>query len=267
MPPTSNSHEEAEHRQDTDELSQRDSTNHVDATSTNGLSWLWNNENLTTILTAIILTVIIRIFVAEARWIPSESMVPTLAVGDRLVVEKVSYRFRSPQRGDIVVFIPPEHVGTEDAFIKRIVGMPGDLIEIRLDEGVYVNGELLPENYTAEPPKLSGSYPGDLTVLGDLRFFPIAEGESRSDPIVVPPDRFFVMGDNRNNSQDSHVWGFLPRENIIGRTFVRFWPLNRLHYFPQVDYTPFSASDLPESNANAAVEFLPARAPLAIVEP
>ncbi|WP_017328078.1 signal peptidase I [Synechococcus sp. PCC 7336] len=242
MPSDPNPNGDAERHSTATDLPQQKPSSSRSESSQGPSNTLWNNENLTTILTAVVLTVVIRFFVAEARWIPSESMVPTLEIGDRLVVEKISYRFREPQRGDIVVFIPPEHVGTQDAFIKRVVGIPGDRLEIRLNEGLYVNGELLPETYTAEPPKLNGSYPEDLTVLGDLRGFPLGRGANRSDPIVVPPDRFFVMGDNRNNSQDSHIWGFLPKENIIGRTFVRFWPLNRLHYFPRVDYNSFSVS-------------------------
>ncbi|MEO0801746.1 MAG: signal peptidase I, partial [Cyanobacteria bacterium J06642_2] len=104
-----------------------------------------------TVAFALVLAFGIRTFIAEARWIPTESMVPTLAVGDRLVVEKISYRFGEPQRGDIVVFYPPR-TERKDAYIKRLIGVPGDRIEIRLNEGVYINGELLDESYTEGLP-------------------------------------------------------------------------------------------------------------------
>ena len=200
------------------------------------LRWVLTNDITSTLLAALVLTFVIRTFIAEPRWIPSESMLPTLEVGDRLVVEKLSYRFGNPQRGDIVVFIPPDHLQTDDAFIKRVVGLPGDTIEIRLDDGIYVDGERLDESYVYALPTRGISYPSNITILGELREYPLNGESSFNAPIVVPDDHYFVLGDNRNNSQDSHVWGFLPRENIIGRTFVRFWPFNRFHHFSVLQY-------------------------------
>jgi signal peptidase I len=143
--------------------------------------------------------------VAEARFIPSESMLPTLEVGDRLIVEKVTYRLHAPERGDIVVFDPPPRSGFDrgNAFIKRIVGLPGETIAVR--EGkVTINGQVLDEQYVMEPPTYE------------------------MDPLTIPAGNVFVMGDNRNNSADSHVWGALPISNIIGRSAVRFWPPVRI---------------------------------------
>lgn len=171
---------------------------------------LWQNQrsNVQTVAIALLLSICIRWFVAEPRFIPSDSMVPTLAVGDRLVIEKVSYRFSHPHPGDIVVFYPPAILqeyfgfGDDQAFIKRVIGAPGD--RIRIEDGtVYVNDQPLAEPYIAAPPNY------------------------RLLPVQVPPDAYFVMGDNRNNSNDSHVWGFLPEKNIIGRAIFRFWPLDR----------------------------------------
>jgi signal peptidase I len=211
--------------------------------------WLrGQQENIITILLAVAFTIVIRAFVAEARWIPSESMVPSLLVGDRLMVEKVSYRFGEPHRGEIVVFVPPDYLGTKDAYIKRLIGLPGDTIEVRLEEGVFVNGQRLQEPYVADLPNASGYPFGDLLTLGDIPQYPLDE-QSPNAPIVVPPGHYFMMGDNRNNSQDSHVWGFLPRENIIGRTFVRFWPLNRMKYFPEMQYPNVSGSNQPEQTS------------------
>jgi len=170
--------------------------------------WRSQRENLQFLVIALALALVIRFFVAEPRFIPSDSMVPTLAVGDRLVVEKVSYRFRPPAYGDIVVFHPPailEELGYREnqAFIKRVIGEPGQTVEVRSGQ-VIVDGEPLQENYIAAPPNYT------------------------LPSIKVPADAYFVMGDNRNNSNDSHIWGFLPEENIIGRAVFRFYPFNRI---------------------------------------
>ncbi|HEY9622177.1 MAG TPA: signal peptidase I [Crinalium sp.] len=164
-------------------------------------------EGLKTIGLSIILALGIRHFVAEARYIPSESMLPTLEVNDRLIVEKVSYHFHTPERGDIIVFWPTQRLKQEnpslkDAFIKRVIGLPGDKVEVR-DGKVFVNGQPLSENYIA------------------------AEPEYQWGPEVVPANSYLVLGDNRNNSYDSHFWGYVPRENIIGRAVIRFWPPGR----------------------------------------
>lgn len=164
-------------------------------------------ENLQILAIALVLAIVIRLFIAEPRYIPSDSMVPTLEIGDRLVVEKVSYDLHSPRTGDIVVFDPPPLLqeygyAPDKAFIKRIIGQPGDMVQVQ--EGVvYLNGQPLSESYIAEPPNYE------------------------MPPVQVPADRYFVMGDNRNNSNDSHIWGFLPRQNIIGRAVFRFFPIDR----------------------------------------
>jgi len=163
-------------------------------------------EGLKTVALSAILAFGIRTFVAEARYIPSGSMLPTLQINDRLIIDKVSYHFTQPDRGDIVVFQPTEELRQQnfkDAFIKRIIGLPGDTVEVK-DDTVFVNGEALSENYLQDYP------------------------DYQWGPETVPEDQYLVLGDNRNNSYDSHYWGFVPRGNIIGRAVVRFWPLNRL---------------------------------------
>lgn len=171
-------------------------------------TWRGWQENFTLIAIALVLALLIRTFIAEPRYIPSESMVPTLYEGDRLVVEKVSYHFHPPTTGDIVVFQPPVELQKrgypkDQAFIKRVIAVPGETVSVANGK-VYLNGQPLTEDYIAEPP----SQP-----------FP---------PVKVPSDQFFVMGDNRNNSNDSRYWGFLPQENIIGRAVFRFWPPERV---------------------------------------
>lgn len=187
-------------------------------------------ELFETVAVALLLAIFIRATVAEARFIPSGSMLPTLQIGDRLIVEKLSYYFQDPQRGDIVVFYPPSP-GTpemdmggrvlrwlgftrEAAFIKRVVGMPGDKLEIRAGQ-VYINDQPLAEPYTmanSEEEKGLGFGSG---IMDDL------------EAQTIPPKSYFMMGDNRDNSRDSRFWGTLPRENVIGRSFLRFWPVAR----------------------------------------
>lgn len=185
--------------------------------------WQSQRENVLTLLLALLLAFGIRTFVAEARWIPSDSMLPTLEEGDRLVVEKVSYRFSSPKRGDIIVFNPPAKLNFDGAYIKRVIGLPGDRMRI-VDGETFINGIPLQEDYIYAPPDYS--CPGDR--CPGVRV--------QGSDFVVPPGSYFVMGDNRNDSQDSHVWGFLPEENIIGNTIFRFWPPNRLHFFATQEY-------------------------------
>nr|MDF0365428.1 signal peptidase I [Nodosilinea sp. TSF1-S3] len=164
-------------------------------------------EGLQTIGLSVVLALGIRHFVAEARYIPSGSMEPTLQINDRLVIEKVSYYLNPPEHGDIVVFWPPDSLTApgqrRDAFIKRIVGLPGDVVEVR-DGEVIRNGEVLSEPYIKAPP------------------------DYQWGPEEVPDASYLVLGDNRNSSYDSHSWGFVPADNIIGRAVVRFWPPDRL---------------------------------------
>lgn len=215
------------------------------------------------LLLSITLAFGIRHFVAEARFIPSGSMLPTLEIDDRLIVEKMTYRFRDPKRGDIVVFHPTDCAvkgqlingnaasaaensadpvaerqrlierAKRDAFIKRIVGLPGETVEVR-DGHVYIDGQRLVETYIDEAPNYT------------------------LEPTVVPEDSYLVLGDNRNNSYDGHMWGFLPREEFIGRATVRIWPLDRLGALNEEplfsfdeqaasEATPINASDPGES--------------------
>lgn len=170
--------------------------------------WQQFKENARVIILALILAILIRTFIAEPRYIPSDSMLPTLEQGDRLVVEKISRYFHPPNQGDIVVFQPPlqlqiQGYGKDQVFIKRAIGEPGHRVAV-LNGIVYLDDRPLKEDYIAEAPNY------------------------QLKPIEVPEGMLFMMGDNRNNSNDSHIWGFLPKENIVGRAVFRFWPLNRI---------------------------------------
>ena len=165
-------------------------------------------ENLRILAIALAIAIVLRIFVAEPRFIPSDSMEPTLHVGDRLLVEKVSYHLRAPQAGDIIVFKPPQQLREygytgNQAFIKRVIATPGKTVSVN-NHQVIIDGTPLQESYILESPEY---------VMG---------------PVTVPPDSVFVMGDNRNDSNDSHVWGMLPQRNIVGMARFRFWPFSRI---------------------------------------
>lgn len=164
-------------------------------------------EFLKIISMAMVLSFGIRTFVAEARYIPSSSMEPTLKINDRLIIEKMTYRFQPPKRGDVIVFSATEALQKEgykkDAFIKRIIGLPKDEVMVRNGK-VSVNGEIIREAYIAEAPQYDYG------------------------PVTVPEGEYLVLGDNRNNSYDSHYWGFVPRDKFIGRASLRFWPPERM---------------------------------------
>lgn len=167
--------------------------------------WQSQQENLRILVVALIIALVVRLLVAEPRFIPSNSMEPTLHIGDRLIVEKVSYRLHPPRRGDIVVFNPPPQLvvlgyDRRQAFIKRVIGEPGQTVRVSQGQ-VWVDGQALTEDYILEAPAYE--------ML----------------PVTVPQGYVFVMGDNRNDSNDSHVWGVLPQGNIIGHATFRFWPL------------------------------------------
>jgi len=167
---------------------------------------LWSNVRV--LLIALVVALVVRVAIAEPRYIPSNSMDPTLHIGDRLLVDKLSYRWQPPHRGDIVVFNPPAQLvklgyTRDQAFIKRIIGEPGDQIQVQGGQ-MILNGQPLPEAYIAEAPQYE------------------------MPAVTIPSGYVFVLGDNRNDSNDSHVWGPLPQQNLIGKARLRFWPFDRL---------------------------------------
>lgn len=168
-----------------------------------GAFWVTAAEII--LLVSLILVALIRPFVLEPFYIPSESMLPGLHKGDSLLVNRFSFRMGEPERGEVVVFYGSEESGHPDeVYVKRIIALPGEQVAV-YDGKTYVQGMPLDEEYVREAP--FGNY----------------------GPYRVPENSYFMMGDNRNDSRDSRYWGAIPRENLIGRAVCVFWPASRVH--------------------------------------
>jgi len=161
---------------------------------------------LQTILFAVILFVVVNMLTARIR-VEGDSMEPSLENGQFVVVNKLAYALQDPQRGDIIVFNFP--LNPERRFIKRIIGLPGDYLQVQ-DGQVFINGKLQNEPYLAVPP-------------------------AYNDQWDVGLNEVFVLGDNRNNSSDSQNWGALALEDIIGKAFLVYWPMDSMGWIPHYD--------------------------------
>jgi signal peptidase I len=164
----------------------------------------WVREWTETLVVALALALLIRTFAMQVFFIPSGSMEPTLDIGDRIIVNKLTFKFHEPSRFEIAVFRFPYGKPGEESkdFIKRVLGMPGETLQVK-DGVVYINGKPLAEKHTMNK---------DMANYG---------------PVQIPSDSYFMMGDNRPNSADSRYWGFLPKQYMIGPAVVRIWPLTR----------------------------------------
>ncbi|MBD5401450.1 signal peptidase I [bacterium] len=206
-------------------------------------------EVIETVVFVVVMVIIIRFFVGEIRWIPSGSMHPTLLEGDRIVVERYSRFFSGPDRGDIMVFYPPSTklsnkplpllarltgIFCKDiAYIKRVVGMPGDKIEIKQEKDgsayVYINDKKYEEDYI----KSVYEYPSCPDPEANMMFL-ASDQIMKCGPFQLDEDSYFMMGDNRGNSQDSRYWGTLKKDRFIGRAVFVFWPFNRMKTLPKL---------------------------------
>ncbi len=161
-------------------------------------------ETLDACIVAALLSLFIITFIVQAFYIPSGSMEPTLMVNDRILVAKFIYRFEPVRRGDVIVFRYP--LNPQRDFVKRVVGLPGEMVALK--EGVvYINGEPVSEKGYALKPDF-GNY----------------------GQVTVPAHEYFVLGDNRNNSEDSRFFGYVPRANIVGRALFIYWPPSRVGF-------------------------------------
>ena len=161
-------------------------------------------ETLQTIVLAVVLYFLIDSVIARVR-VENISMLPTLQAGDFILVNKLALKLNDVHRGDIVVFHFPQD--PKEDYIKRVIGVPGDTVSIQ-NGRVMVNNHTLTEPYISAAPSYSGSW-------------------------TVPEDRLFVLGDNRNQSSDSHSWGFVPMENLVGKALVIYWPLEQFKILSQ----------------------------------
>ena len=199
-------------------------------------------EYLDAFIVAGLVALFLITFVVRTFYIPSGSMEPTLQVHDVLLVNEFEYRFSAPHRDDIVVFPPP--LDSPNDYIKRVIGTPGD--QLRIHQGtVYINGVALVEPYIAQAPNYEleikdyGVYVDGNRLDPDLANIP--PKNKWQAPDRIPAGCYFMMGDNRNNSEDSHIWGFAQpsgafmsgqrkgeKAGFTGRAFLLFWPLNRI---------------------------------------
>lgn len=198
----------------------------------------WWVEASKTVGLSLLLAFGIRTFVAEARYIPSGSMLPTLEIDDRLIIDKVTYRFRDPERGDVVVFNPTKSLKRaefKEAFIKRVIGIPGDRVEIK--EGrVWVNNRSIQENYTAAG---ATSKPSEDACSNNFKTSGIDNKDIEppipiflAGPQKIPSKHYLVLGDNRGNSYDGRCWGLVAHGDLVGRAVFRFLPFNRVGTLP-----------------------------------
>lgn len=164
-------------------------------------------ETLDAGIFAALLSLVIITFVVQAFFIPSGSMEPTLQIGDRILVSKFIYRFAPIRRGDVIVFRYPLNPGKD--FVKRVVALPGERVELK-DGVVLINGRAIPEQYPTALPESDRAC------------------TSNYGPVTVPPNKLFVLGDNRCNSEDSRYFGFVPVENVVGKAFLIYWPPHRI---------------------------------------
>jgi signal peptidase I len=203
-------------------------------------------DSLDALIVAGLIALFLITFVVRTFYIPSVSMVPTLQVHDVLLVDEIAYRLHAPAAGDVAVFVPPVGANGND-FIKRVIGVPGDTISI-YNGVVYRNGRALHEPYENQPPRYDLSIRQYGIYVDGQRLDPRAANIPPKAlwqaPNRIPKSFYFVLGDNRNYSDDSHVWGFAQtsgtfaagplahqsvRGRFVGRAFLILWPLDRMH--------------------------------------
>ncbi len=185
-----------------------------------------------TLILTIIVLVVVQTFVAQTNKVEQQSMEDTLLPGQYIVVDKLTPHFEPYQRGDIVIFTPPGEPAGSTPFIKRIIGMPGDTVDIR-DGHVFINGHELSEPYV---------YPGQIT-----------EPLTGQSHWMLGPQQYFVMGDHREDSTDSRVFGPISGSSIIGRAWLRYWPIAALEVLPTPIYPNLSPADVAPNSAGAGL--------------
>lgn len=182
----------------------------------NTLNFIW--EVIKIVIIALVIVIPVRYFLFQPFLVSGQSMEPNFENGDYLIIDEISYRFHEPQRGDVIVFRAPPQPSTR--FIKRIIGLPGETVEIKDGKVMVIkeNTEVLDESQYL--PEGLETLPGS---LGDKK-------------VSIPENYFFVLGDNRIVSLDSRAWGLLPKQNIIGRVYLRLWPFKEFSKIERPTY-------------------------------
>jgi len=178
-------------------------------------------DTIQTVVLALSIFVVVYLFLLQPHQVKGNSMYPNFQNDDFLLTDKISYRFGEPSRGDVIVFkAPPSEPCAVDEceYIKRIIAMPGERVSIK-ENSVYINGARLVENYLDENLTIS---PGSLF-----------QGERE---MVVPPETYLALGDNRPYSRDGREFGFIKREVILGKAWIRYWPLTKIGIIPHAQY-------------------------------
>jgi len=184
---------------------------------------LWVSIAASVVGPVVLVFALIRPLVLQAYYVPSESMVPTLQIRDRLVANRLTYHLRAFRRDEVILFrAPPAASPDPKDYVKRLIGLPGDTIAVQ-DGKLFRNGKWVDEPYG----EIQYSFPPDFYDEGDRKVWGPLVTVKGIQCLRVPQGKLFVMGDNRNNSHDSHAWGFAPIRNVIGKATYRFWPLNR----------------------------------------
>ena len=176
------------------------------------------------VVVAVLVAVLLRAFVVQTFYIPSGSMEPTLQIGDRILVNKLSYHLHGVDRGDIVVFSrpPAENCGGPEVndLVKRVIGLPGDVLSLSSNHDVVRRREAPRTRPGSRPSEQGDTFPG-----------PGGNGFNLAHPYRVPANNYFVMGDNRTDSCDSRYWGPITKSLIVGKVDVRVWPISSLRIF------------------------------------
>lgn len=174
-----------------------------------------------TVAISLSIFLVVYLFLMQPHQVNGQSMIPNFQDGEHVMTDKISYKFREPMRGEIVVFHSPPAAGCVEGtgcdFIKRIIGIPGDRVAVR-ENAIWINGEKLPEPYI---PSNFEILPGRATL---------------DQEIYLAPDEYFVSGDNRPHSSDSRFWGPITKDEIVGRVFLRYWPLNEMSLIKKAEY-------------------------------
>jgi signal peptidase I len=174
-----------------------------------------------TVVIALSIFLILYLFIMQPHQVNGQSMDPTFHHAEYVMTDKLSYKFGTPQRGDVVVFRAPPAANCPEGsgcdFIKRVIGLPGDTVEVRNNQ-LIINGIGLDETYLDDTVN---TLPGPFTNQGS---------------VIVPPDNYFVVGDNREHSSDSRAWGPVTFDHLVGKVFFRYWPLNRFGVITHAQY-------------------------------